>query len=68
MHLVGAIEDILATPPRCGATHVIAIDGRAGSGKTTLAHELFLALTGERTVHVINLDAIYAGWEKALGS
>ncbi|TRZ86030.1 MAG: hypothetical protein D4R83_05350 [Streptomycetaceae bacterium] len=68
MHLVGAIEDILATPPRCGGTHVIAIDGRAGSGKTTLAHELFLALTSERTVHVINLDEIYAGWDKALDS
>ena len=33
MHLVGAIEDILTAPASCGSTHVIAVDGRAGSGR-----------------------------------
>ncbi len=66
MHLVGALEDLLSSPARCGSTHVFAIDGRAGSGKTTLAHELFLALAQDRTVTVIHLDEIYDGWENAL--
>ncbi|MDX6569532.1 MAG: hypothetical protein QOH15_2110, partial [Gaiellales bacterium] len=29
-----------AEPPRAGATRVIAIDGRAGAGKSTLAGRL----------------------------
>jgi len=66
MHLVLAMEDILHAPAKCGSTHVIAIDGRAGSGKTTLAHELFLALTHDRSVTVIHLDEVYDGWENAL--
>ena len=68
MHLVGAIEDILTAPASCGSTHVIAVDGRAGSGKTTLAHELFLALAVDRSVTVIHLDEIYDGWDNALSS
>lgn len=67
MNLVTAIEDLLIAPPRCGSTHVIAIDGRAGAGKTTLANELSLALSLHRKVTVIHLDEIYAGWELALG-
>lgn len=66
MNLVAAIEDLLTKPPRCGSTHVIAIDGRAGAGKTTLANELSLALSLHRKVTVIHLDEIYAGWELAL--
>lgn len=66
MNLVTVIEDLLSTPPRCGSTHIIAIDGRAGAGKTTLANELSLALRLHRKVSVIHLDEIYAGWELAL--
>ena len=66
MNLVTAIEDLLAQPARCGRTHVIAIDGRAGAGKTTLANELALALSLRWEVDVIHLDEIYAGWELAL--
>lgn len=66
MNLVTAIEDLLAAPTQCGSTHVIAIDGRAGAGKTTLANELSLALSLHRKVTVIHLDEIYAGWELAL--
>lgn len=66
MNLVSVIEDLLTGAPRCGSTHVIAIDGRAGAGKTTLANELFLALSSNRKVSVVHLDEIYAGWELAL--
>lgn len=66
MNLVKAVEDLLLTPARCGSTHIIAIDGRAGAGKTTLANELCLALSLHRKVTVIHLDEIYAGWELAL--
>lgn len=66
MKFVPIIEDLLSGPARCGSTHVIAIDGRAGAGKTTLANELALALSLHREVKVIHLDEIYAGWDLAL--
>ena len=66
MNLVAAIEDLLTGTPRCGGTHIIAIDGGAGGGKTTLANELALALSPRRKVEVVHLDEIYAGWELAL--
>lgn len=68
MDLVAIVEDLLTGPPRCGNTHIIAIDGRAGAGKTTLANELSLALSLHRTVTVVHLDEIYAGWELALSA
>jgi len=67
LNLVAAIEDLLSGPSRCGSTHVIAIDGRAGAGKTTLASDLSLALGVNRTVALLHMDEIYAGWENALG-
>jgi len=66
MKLVAVIEELLEGPAHCGSTHVIAIDGRAGAGKTTLANELALALSLRRQVTVIHLDEIYAGWDLAL--
>lgn len=66
MNLVKTIEELLASPARCGSTHVIAIDGRAGAGKTTLANELSLALRLHHKVSVIHLDEIYSGWDLAL--
>ena len=68
MNLITALEDLLIESTlKCGTTHIIAIDGRAGAGKTTLAHELFLAFSVTRDVRVIHLDEVYAGWEDALG-
>ena len=61
-----ALEDLLKSPPSCGNTHVIAIDGPAGAGKTTLAHELFLSLSLHHKVEIIHLDEMYAGWDMAL--
>jgi len=66
MNLVSVVEDLLTGAPRCGNTHIIAVDGRAGAGKTTLANELVLALSLHRKVSVVHLDEIYAGWELAL--
>lgn len=68
LNLAIALEDILTQNARCGKTHVIAIDGAAGSGKTTLACELSLALSLEHSIVVIHLDDIYEGWDDALGS
>ena len=45
---------------------LIAIDGRAGAGKTTLAARFFDELSVDKTVEVIHMDDLYNGWEKAL--
>jgi uridine kinase len=45
---------------------LIAIDGRAGAGKTTLAASFFEELSADKTVAVIHMDDLYDGWENAL--
>jgi len=47
---------------------IIAIDGPAGAGKTTLASTLFLALSPKFSTTVIHMDELYPGWENALGN
>ncbi len=54
--IVAAVD---ARRPRCGSTHLVAIDGPSGSGKTTLAAELAGALAAP-TVH---MDDLYPGWD-----
>ena len=46
---------------------IIAIDGPAGAGKTTLASTIFLALSPHISTTVIHMDELYPGWESALG-
>jgi uridine kinase len=46
---------------------IIAIDGPAGAGKTTLASDLSLALASSFRVNVIHMDDLYNGWDRALG-
>lgn len=41
---------------------IIAIDGRSGAGKTTLALELAALLREHRKVSVFHLEDIYPGW------
>ena len=41
---------------------IIAIDGRSGAGKTTLALELAALLREHRKVSVFHLEEIYPGW------
>ena len=62
MELIAALKDLCSQKNH----PVIAIDGPAGAGKTTLAHEIFLALSPKMTVNVIHMDDLYDGWENAL--
>ena len=50
---------IRAAPPRAGATTVVAIDGRAGAGKSTLA----AALAGLLPAALVALEDLYGGWD-----
>jgi uridine kinase len=58
--LVNAIKQ---SSKLCGATKLVTIDGPAGSGKTTLANQLFDCL---EDCQVIHLDDIYEGWNQDL--
>jgi len=62
MELIAALLDLSSKKSH----PVIAIDGPAGAGKTTLAHEIFLALSTKMSVNVIHMDDLYDGWENAL--
>jgi uridine kinase len=45
--------------PRAGRTRVVAIDGRSGAGKTSLAAEL----SGRLYAPVVSLEDLYGGWD-----
>jgi uridine kinase len=45
---------------------LIAIDGPAGAGKTTLATKFFAELSVDKSVVVIHMDDLYDGWDNAL--
>lgn len=47
-------------PPRLGRTRLVAVDGPAGSGKTTLAGAIAGELAGTAVVH---MDDLYLGWD-----
>ncbi|WP_227993883.1 uridine kinase [Pseudactinotalea sp. HY160] len=58
-----------AAGPRCGSTTVVAIDGAAGSGKTTLAGAVHRLAQGSRAggegagaAHLLHMDDLYPGW------
>ena len=63
MQLIEALSEIA----RGVDQPIIAIDGPAGAGKTTLASTLSLALSPHMTTTVIHMDQLYPGWEGALG-
>lgn len=46
-------------PARLGSGRLVCIDGPAGSGKTTLAHEL----AGLSDARVVRMDDLYPGWD-----
>ena len=64
MELIAALQDLCKAKSR----PTIAIDGPAGAGKTTLAHEIFLALSTKMSVKVIHMDDLYDGWGNALSN
>ncbi|WP_235518641.1 uridine kinase [Cellulomonas sp. Leaf334] len=57
------VERALGVRPRLGRVRVMAVDGPAGSGKTTLAGAL-----GARGAAVLHLDDLYEGWSGLEGS
>ncbi|MEY3650257.1 MAG: hypothetical protein RL370_960 [Actinomycetota bacterium] len=62
MDLIDALFDLCKDVKR----PIIAIDGPAGAGKTTLASHLQLALQGTLTSKIVHMDDLYDGWENAL--
>lgn len=58
------LELASAGEPACGPVRVVAVDGPAGSGKTTFAAALEAAAQ-ERglTTCVLHMDDLYAGWD-----
>ncbi len=62
MDLIDALLDLCKAAQR----PIIAIDGPAGAGKTTLATNLHLALYPNFTSTIIHMDDLYDGWDNAL--
>ena len=62
-HIDVLVDQILQSPAHCGSVTLVTIDGPAGSGKTTLAHELSGRISGSQ---VIAMDGLYNGWLGAL--
>jgi uridine kinase len=62
MDLICALLDLCKGSER----PIIAIDGPAGAGKTTLASNIHLALYPNFTSTIIHMDDLYNGWDKAL--
>lgn len=61
--LPALLERVRRATPRLGPVHLVAVDGPAGSGKTTLAAALADGLRSEGlTVTTVHLDDLYEGW------
>ena len=60
---------ISQAPLSCGQSTVIAIDGPAGSGKTSLASRISEQLAAmDKSSATIHMDDLYHGWSDALGA
>lgn len=59
-------QTVLARPARLGPVRLVAVDGRAGSGKTTFAGRLAGQLQRHRRVMVLHTDDFLDGWSKML--
>ncbi|OOC54457.1 MULTISPECIES: uridine kinase family protein [Nocardiopsis] len=47
-----------------GRTRVVAVEGRSGAGKSTVAEDLAAALAARgEAVHVLTMEDLYPGWE-----
>lgn len=57
--LAEVADRVRDTTPRAGRTRVLAVDGRAGAGKTVLAGRLAALLPAP----VLHMDDLYPGWD-----
>jgi uridine kinase len=62
MQLIDALLDLCKNTSQ----PIIAIDGPAGAGKTTLALDIKLALAQRYSITEIHMDDLYDGWQNAL--
>ena len=53
------VAALLAAPAAAGATRVLAIDGRSGSGKTSIAR----AVAQDTGAALVSLEDLYGGWD-----
>lgn len=51
-------DQVRSRAPACGTTRVVAVDGRSGSGKTSLALDLSDALGAP----ILHFERLYPGW------
>ncbi len=68
LSLADLLKSILADKPKFSNVRMIAIDGPAGAGKSTLAKRIKSNLqeqSGLKTV-IVHMDDLYDGWENAL--
>jgi uridine kinase len=63
MDLIAALSDLCSKNDQ----PIIAIDGPAGAGKTTLAANISMALSPHHSIQIFHMDDLYDGWEFALG-
>lgn len=59
MDLIAALSDL------CNGVEqpIIAIDGPAGAGKTTLASDIAISMGRFMKVHTLHMDNLYNGWQ-----
>jgi uridine kinase len=57
--ITGITAAVRRASPRAGRTRVVAIDGRSGAGKTSLAS----ALRDQLQAPVVSLEDLYGGWD-----
>ena len=67
LSLSAIIESIYSGDRRNNHCRIIAIDGPAGAGKSTLATRIQNGVDNSK-VAVVHMDDLYAGWENALTS
>ena len=64
MNLIDALLDLSKNSHQ----PVIAIDGPAGAGKTTLAENIARGFSARKSSTIIHMDDLYDGWDNALSS
>lgn len=69
LSLSDLIKIILESEPKFSHVKIIAIDGPAGAGKSTLAKRIkdnLVDLVGNENISIVHMDDLYEGWDNAL--